>query len=135
MIFTKHFVVPLRIQILRPALNCHIHELRGIQKSYFASVRLLFDIKNWILLIWRSFFIRIYYVYCYWKIPYLVFKFILLIASDWTLYPFATQNPNDFSNLMSVYLDAAFFPKLTETDFRWVFSRRGHTEKWYLNVL
>ncbi len=38
-------------------------------------------------------------------------------ASDWTMYPFATQNPKDFYNLMDVYLDAAFFPKLNELSF------------------
>ncbi len=38
-------------------------------------------------------------------------------ASDWTMYPFATQNPKDFYNLMDVYLDAAFFPKLDELSF------------------
>jgi len=31
-------------------------------------------------------------------------------ASDWTMYPFATQNRKDFFNLMDVYLDAAFSP-------------------------
>ena len=30
-------------------------------------------------------------------------------ASDWTMYPFSTQNRKDFFNLMDVYLDAAFF--------------------------
>uniref|UniRef100_A0A9L0SZ83 Presequence protease, mitochondrial n=1 Tax=Equus caballus TaxID=9796 RepID=A0A9L0SZ83_HORSE len=38
-------------------------------------------------------------------------------ASDYTLYPFSTQNPKDFRNLLSVYLDAAFFPCLRELDF------------------
>ncbi|XP_053323284.1 presequence protease, mitochondrial [Spea bombifrons] len=38
-------------------------------------------------------------------------------ASDFTLYPFSTQNPKDFQNLMSVYLDAVFFPVLRELDF------------------
>ena len=38
-------------------------------------------------------------------------------ASDWTMYPFATNNEADFYNLMSVYLDAAFFPLLAETSF------------------
>ena len=35
-------------------------------------------------------------------------------ASDWTMYPFSTQNPKDYYNLMNVYLDAAFFPKIDE---------------------
>ncbi len=38
-------------------------------------------------------------------------------ASDWTAYPFATQNQTDFFNLLSVYLDAAFFPRLHPLDF------------------
>ncbi|MDJ0874807.1 MAG: insulinase family protein [Desulfobacterales bacterium] len=43
-------------------------------------------------------------------------------ASDWTLYPFATQNRKDFYNLMDVYLDAVFFPRLDEASFR----QEGH---------
>lgn len=38
-------------------------------------------------------------------------------AADWTAYPFATQNKTDFYNLLSVYLDAAFFANLHELDF------------------
>ena len=38
-------------------------------------------------------------------------------ASDHTFYPFATTNKKDFSNLMSVYLDATLHPLLNETDF------------------
>lgn len=38
-------------------------------------------------------------------------------ASDWTAYPFATQNRQDYFNLLSVYLDAAFFPNLDPLDF------------------
>ncbi len=38
-------------------------------------------------------------------------------ASDWTAYPFASQNVKDFHNLLQVYLDAVFFPKLEEIDF------------------
>jgi hypothetical protein len=45
-----------------------------------------------------------------------------MTASDWTLYPFASQNHKDFDNLLSIYLDAAFFPNLTERDF----SQEGH---------
>jgi Zn-dependent M16 (insulinase) family peptidase len=37
---------------------------------------------------------------------------------DFTMYPFASQNAQDFSNLMAVYLDCVFFPKLTEMDFK-----------------
>jgi len=39
-------------------------------------------------------------------------------ASDWTMYPFSTQNLQDYQNLMSVYLDAVFFPLLRPLDFR-----------------
>jgi Zn-dependent M16 (insulinase) family peptidase len=45
-----------------------------------------------------------------------------MTASDWTLYPFASQNHKDFDNLLSIYLDAAFFPNLSERDF----SQEGH---------
>jgi Zn-dependent M16 (insulinase) family peptidase len=38
-------------------------------------------------------------------------------ASDWTAYPFASPNKKDFYNLMSVYLDAVFFPKLDRLTF------------------
>ena len=38
-------------------------------------------------------------------------------ASDFTAYPFSTLNNKDFSNLLSVYLDATFFPNLNELDF------------------
>jgi len=38
-------------------------------------------------------------------------------ASDWTMYPFSTQNYQDYRNLMSVYLDAVFFPLLRHLDF------------------
>ena len=43
-------------------------------------------------------------------------------ASDWTAYPFATRNRKDFDNLLEVYLDAAFFPRLDEMDF----AQEGH---------
>lgn len=38
-------------------------------------------------------------------------------ASDYTMYPFSTQNGKDFQNLLSVYLDAVFSPCLREQDF------------------
>ncbi|MBF0311243.1 MAG: insulinase family protein, partial [Magnetococcales bacterium] len=38
-------------------------------------------------------------------------------ASDWTAYPFASQSRKDFFNLLDVYLDAAFFPRLDRLDF------------------
>ncbi|GAB4346136.1 MAG: insulinase family protein [Gammaproteobacteria bacterium] len=43
-------------------------------------------------------------------------------SSDWTAYPFASQNPKDFENLLRVYLDAAFFPRLDPLDF----AQEGH---------
>jgi presequence protease len=43
-------------------------------------------------------------------------------ASDWTMYPFCTQNKKDFFNLMDVYLDAAFFPKIAALSFK----QEGH---------
>nr|WP_084067450.1 insulinase family protein [Desulfocicer vacuolatum] len=43
-------------------------------------------------------------------------------ASDWTMYPFSTQNRKDYYNLMSVYLDAAFFPHIDELSFK----QEGH---------
>ncbi|MDY6906155.1 MAG: insulinase family protein [Thermodesulfobacteriota bacterium] len=45
-----------------------------------------------------------------------------LTASDWTMYPFATPNPKDFYNLMDVYLDAVFYPRLSELSFK----QEGH---------
>ena len=33
------------------------------------------------------------------------------------MYPFATQNNKDFQNLMSVYLNAVFFPRIRNIDF------------------
>ncbi|KAK3104887.1 hypothetical protein FSP39_012452 [Pinctada imbricata] len=41
-----------------------------------------------------------------------------MTASDWTVYPFSTQNKQDYRNLMSVYLDAVFYPQLRELDFK-----------------
>jgi len=38
-------------------------------------------------------------------------------SSDWTAYPFSSQNRKDFNNLLDVYLDAAFFSRLDELDF------------------
>ncbi len=43
-------------------------------------------------------------------------------SSDWTAYPFATQNRKDFDNLLSVYLDAVFFSRLDPLDF----AQEGH---------
>lgn len=38
-------------------------------------------------------------------------------SSDYTSYPFATTNAQDFRNLASVYLDATLHPLLKRTDF------------------
>jgi len=38
-------------------------------------------------------------------------------SSDWTAYPFASQNRKDYFNLLDVYLDAVFFSRLDELDF------------------
>ena len=43
-------------------------------------------------------------------------------SSDWTAYPFATQNRKDYFNLLSVYLDSAFFSRLDPLDF----AQEGH---------
>jgi len=43
-------------------------------------------------------------------------------ASDWTMYPFSTQNRKDFYNLMDVYLDSAFYPNIDELSFK----QEGH---------
>jgi hypothetical protein len=41
-----------------------------------------------------------------------------LTGSDWTMYLFSTRNAKDFMNLLHVYLDATFFPRLTEDAFK-----------------
>ena len=38
-------------------------------------------------------------------------------AADHTSYPFATLNAADFRNLLGVYLDATFHPRLDPLDF------------------
>jgi len=43
-------------------------------------------------------------------------------SSDWTAYPFASQNKKDFNNLLEVYLDAVFFARLDALDF----AQEGH---------
>lgn len=45
-----------------------------------------------------------------------------LTSSDWTAYPFASQNRKDFYNLLDIYLDAVFFARLHELDF----AQEGH---------
>ena len=39
-------------------------------------------------------------------------------SADWTMYPFSTRNAKDFMNLLEVYLDATFFPRLDEDSFK-----------------
>ena len=43
-------------------------------------------------------------------------------TSDYTAYPFASQNRKDFFNLMDIYLDAVFFSRLDKLDF----AQEGH---------
>lgn len=43
-------------------------------------------------------------------------------ASDYTAYPFASENLQDFNNLLDIYLDAVFFPLLEPMDF----AQEGH---------
>ncbi|WP_293266096.1 insulinase family protein [Neptunomonas sp.] len=43
-------------------------------------------------------------------------------SSDWTAYPFASQNRKDFFNLLDVYLDATFYSRLDPLDF----AQEGH---------
>src|SRR5438132_6828164 len=39
-------------------------------------------------------------------------------SADWTMYPFSSRNQKDFKNLLEVYLDATFFPRLEEDSFK-----------------
>lgn len=48
-------------------------------------------------------------------------------SSDWTAYPFASQNRKDFNNLLDVYLDAVFFSRLDELDF----CQEGHRVEFF----
>lgn len=41
-----------------------------------------------------------------------------LTGADATTYPFSTRNPKDYMNLLRVYLDATFFPLLSEDAFK-----------------
>lgn len=40
-----------------------------------------------------------------------------MTSADWTCFPFATKNEQDYHNLLSVYLDSVFFPNLNKLDF------------------
>lgn len=53
-------------------------------------------------------------------------------SSDFTMYPFSTQNHKDMENLRSVYLDAAFNPILSRQDFLqegWRLENENHFDK------
>jgi hypothetical protein len=41
-----------------------------------------------------------------------------MTASDATIYPFSTRNHKDFFNLLEVYLDACFFPRIAYDSYR-----------------
>ncbi|HET7419215.1 MAG TPA: insulinase family protein [Candidatus Dormibacteraeota bacterium] len=41
-----------------------------------------------------------------------------LTGSDWTMYLYSTRNEKDYRNLLDVYLDATFFPRLDEDAFK-----------------
>ena len=41
-----------------------------------------------------------------------------LTSADWTMYLFSTRNAKDYMNLLDVYLDASFFPRLSEDSFQ-----------------
>jgi hypothetical protein len=40
-----------------------------------------------------------------------------MTSSAWTTYPFSTRNEKDFYNLLEVYLDATFFPKIAKDSY------------------
>ena len=62
-------------------------------------------------------------------------------SSDYTAYPFATQNVKDFNNLLDIYLDAVFFRTLIS----WILLKkviglnskkcRTPTQLWFIKVL
>ncbi len=39
-------------------------------------------------------------------------------SADWTMYLFSSRNAKDYMNLLDVYLDATFFPRLSEDSFK-----------------
>jgi presequence protease len=41
-----------------------------------------------------------------------------MTSSAWTTYPFSTRNQKDYQNLLEVYLDATFFPKIDELAYK-----------------
>ncbi|TPX62967.1 hypothetical protein PhCBS80983_g00118 [Powellomyces hirtus] len=55
-----------------------------------------------------------------------------MTGSDYTMYPFSTQNPVDFKNLMDVYMDSTFQPMLRELDFKqegWRLEHEVHNDR------
>ncbi|KAJ3175590.1 Mitochondrial presequence protease [Geranomyces variabilis] len=55
-----------------------------------------------------------------------------MTGSDYTMYPFSTQNPVDYKNLMDVYMDSTFAPMLREMDFKqegWRLENEVHTDR------
>lgn len=51
------------------------------------------------------------------KLFYIIIFTNIIQGPDYTSYPFSTCNMKDYYNLMSVYLDAVYFPKLDKYDF------------------
>lgn len=45
-----------------------------------------------------------------------------MTSSAWTAYPFATENKKDYYNILDVYLDAVYFSKISELNFK----QEGH---------
>lgn len=45
--------------------------------------------------------------------------------NDRTVYPIASRNSKDFKNLMSVYLDAVFYPSCVEESGEWILKQEG----------
>jgi Zn-dependent M16 (insulinase) family peptidase len=41
-----------------------------------------------------------------------------MTSADWTMYLFSSRNAKDFMNLLDVYIDATFFPRLSEDSFQ-----------------
>ncbi|KAJ3144989.1 Mitochondrial presequence protease [Geranomyces michiganensis] len=55
-----------------------------------------------------------------------------MTGQDYTMYPFSTQNPVDYKNLMDVYMDSTFAPMLREMDFKqegWRLENEVHTDR------
>ena len=50
-------------------------------------------------------------------------------ASDWTMYPFASQTPKDYDNILSIYLDAVFNPMSVRSNKAFL------QEGWHLELM